>query len=102
LISKTECPFEILGVPVDASQEQIRQAYFVLVAKHPPDKDPEGFRRIREAFESARSPEKRFHMKYFGSDSREFWNPPQLEDGQKRKLCKADLWLKLIAASRRT
>ena len=43
--------YQILGITEEASQEEIKRAYFRLVRKHSPEKDPEGFRKIREAYE---------------------------------------------------
>jgi len=43
--------FQILGLPPDADRQQARRAYLRQVKEHKPDEDPEGFRRIREAYE---------------------------------------------------
>ena len=43
--------FETLGLEKGASQEDIKRAYFKLVRRHSPEKDPEGFRKIRKAYE---------------------------------------------------
>ena len=50
--------YEILGVDEDASQQDIKRAYFRLIRSHTPDADPEGFMRIREAYEALRSGKK--------------------------------------------
>ncbi len=49
-------PFTILGVTADASEEVVRARYLELVKQHPPDREPEKFREIREAFEAAKDP----------------------------------------------
>lgn len=41
----------LLGVASDADANVIKRAYRKLVLAHPPDIDPEGFRRVRDAFE---------------------------------------------------
>ena len=41
----------ILGVDRESSKDAVRRAYLALTKKHKPDRDPEGFRRVREAFE---------------------------------------------------
>lgn len=41
--------FEVLGVPFDATDEQIERAFRDRVKEHPPRKDPEGFKLINEA-----------------------------------------------------
>lgn len=45
-------PWEILGIPRGPVEEkEIRRAYAAKVREHPPDVDPDGFRRVREAYE---------------------------------------------------
>jgi curved DNA-binding protein CbpA len=41
----------LLGVSLEASPSDVKKAYRRLVIEHPPDADPEGFRRIRDAYE---------------------------------------------------
>ena len=43
--------YEILGLRPEATQAEIKKAYFSLVRQHSPEKDPEKFREIREAYE---------------------------------------------------
>jgi curved DNA-binding protein CbpA len=55
-----------IGVAPGSNQEEIRRAYLRLVKVRKPETDPEGFRRLREAFELLRDlpeapPEIRFH-----------------------------------------
>ena len=47
--------------PAEHDAAVIKQAYRRAVAKHPPDLDPEGFRRIRAAYELLRDPWARAH-----------------------------------------
>jgi curved DNA-binding protein CbpA len=42
-----------------ASSAEIKKAYFRLVRVHPPERDPEMFKRIRSAYERLRDPEQR-------------------------------------------
>jgi curved DNA-binding protein CbpA len=51
----TENPYETLGLERGASEAEIKQAYFNLVREHPPERDPEGFKRIRAAYEKLRA-----------------------------------------------
>lgn len=48
-------PFEearrLLGVGIEEDPAAIKRAYRREVLAHPPDRDPEGFRRIRSAYE---------------------------------------------------
>lgn len=52
-------PYSVLGVDRSASAEEIRQAYFALVRAHPPEREPDTFKRIRAAYERVRDPERR-------------------------------------------
>ncbi|MEZ4295994.1 MAG: DnaJ domain-containing protein [Polyangiaceae bacterium] len=47
---------EHLGVPQDADAATIKRAYRTAVLAHPPDADPDGFRRAREAYELLTDP----------------------------------------------
>ncbi|MCW8129977.1 MAG: J domain-containing protein [Planctomycetota bacterium] len=47
-------PWEILGVAPNCPPDELRKAYAALLKVHRPDKDPEGFRRIRDAYEFMR------------------------------------------------
>src|SRR5262245_16839521 len=47
---------EALEVAADADAVTIKRAYRKKVLEHPPDSDPEGFRRVRDAYEILSSP----------------------------------------------
>ena len=49
--------YEVLGLKQGASQEEIKRAYFSLVRQYSPEKDPEKFREIREAYEHLKDAE---------------------------------------------
>lgn len=49
-------PFAILGLEQTASEEEVRHKYLELVKQHPPESDPERFREIHQAYESAKDP----------------------------------------------
>lgn len=44
-------PYELLGVSFDAELETVRQAYRDLIHRYKPERAPEQFRRIREAYD---------------------------------------------------
>lgn len=44
-------PYKTLGINRDATEAEIKHAYFNRVREHPPERDPEGFKRIRAAYE---------------------------------------------------
>ena len=52
-------PYAMLGVSRTASLDEIKQAYFAQVRQHPPEREPEVFKRIRAAYDQLRTPEKR-------------------------------------------
>ena len=62
---KTCCYYKILGIPVRATQEQIRSAFRYLAMKLHPDRNPgnpvaaERFRAVRRAYETLKDPASR-------------------------------------------
>jgi curved DNA-binding protein CbpA len=54
-----ENPYAVLGLSRTASAEEIKQTYFGLVRQHPPEREPEAFKRIRAAYDRLRLPEQR-------------------------------------------
>ena len=61
-------PGEVLGVSRDAGQEEIRAAYVRKVKEHPPDRSPEEFERIRDAYDSLRDPRRRMRDRLLSVD----------------------------------
>ena len=68
-------PFTILNIEENADDEAVRAAYVRAIRQSPPDRDPEGFCRIRDAYEAIRDTEKRLAFRLFGPPPL-----PQLED----------------------
>src|SRR5437762_2662858 len=54
-----ENPYKVLGLERDASEAEIKRAYFTLVREHPPERDPDGFKRIRAAYEQLKTSSER-------------------------------------------
>ena len=52
-------PHVILGIGPDAGEEEIRAAYLRKVKEYPPDRAPQEFEKIRDAYEAARDPRRR-------------------------------------------
>lgn len=49
-------PFQVLGLPPDAGETEVRSRYLELVKQFPPDREPQRFREIRAAYEAAKDP----------------------------------------------
>jgi curved DNA-binding protein CbpA len=64
-----------LGIPLDATDAQIRKAYLALIRAHPPEKDPARFQEIATAYEHIKDETARLQTALFGplqiTDSRE-------------------------------
>ena len=52
-------PYAVLGVDREASEVDLRQAYLEGVRGYPPERDPEGFKRVRQAYERLVTPDAR-------------------------------------------
>lgn len=58
----------VLGVPDNASDEDIRAAYLAKVKEFPPDRSPEQFEKIRDAYDALRDPRSRVRAMLFSND----------------------------------
>jgi hypothetical protein len=59
---------EILGVRANASEEEVRAAYLSKVKEFPPDRSPDEFERIRDAYETLRDSRKRAQTMLLSTD----------------------------------
>ena len=48
-------PFLVLDVPLDVSDDGVRAAYQTLLRRHPPERSPERFQQIQEAYQKLRT-----------------------------------------------
>jgi curved DNA-binding protein CbpA len=63
-----EDPRQILGVGIEAGDEEIRAAYLRKVKEHPPDRSPREFERVRDAYETLRDPRRRMRQLLLSAD----------------------------------
>jgi curved DNA-binding protein CbpA len=94
-------PFMVLGVEETADDEAVRAAYLAAVRKSPPDRDPEGFRRIREAYDALRDHERRLALRLFGPPP--LANLEELLDAfpKERRYVGPSLWLNVLREGHR-
>jgi DnaJ-domain-containing protein 1 len=59
---------ETLGVATNASEDEIRAAYLAKVKEFPPDRAPEEFEKIRDAYEALRDPRNRAKAMLLSAD----------------------------------
>lgn len=68
VINPSADPREILGVNPNAGDAEIRAAYLRKVKENPPERAPERFERIRDAYELLRDPRRRAKQMLFAVD----------------------------------
>ncbi|TBN40327.1 J domain-containing protein [Pseudomonas sp. BGI-2] len=64
----------ILGLPADADTRSIKRQYATLLKQTRPDEDPEGFQRLREAYEHALSIKEWEHLREENSGDDTSWD----------------------------
>jgi len=87
---------EVLGVSPDAGEEEIRAAYLRKVKEHPPDRSPEEFERIRDAYDGLRDPRRRTRERLFAVDPfTPFTSVVDLK-ARKRRFAGPQPWLEVL------
>jgi preprotein translocase subunit Sec63 len=69
-LSHRDDPYRVLDVRARAGDAEIRAAYLRKVKEHPPDRSPDEFERIRDAYELLRDPARRVRWQLFSIDPR--------------------------------
>lgn len=64
-------PYQLLGIPLQAGDEEIRAAYLRKVKEFPPDRAPHEFEKVRDAYEVLRDPRRRTHHLLLSADPRQ-------------------------------
>ena len=95
-IQLNEDPREILGVPPDAGDERIREAYLQKVKENPPDGEPVAFERIRDAYEILRDPRRRALYMFLSADPHAPLVSLLPASSQERKFTGPDAWLAVL------
>ena len=89
-------PAEVLEVPSTATADEIRSAYLRKVAAHPPDRDPEEFERVRDAYEILRDPVRRVEDELLAVDPEASLTSVLGGFVERRKFVGPQLWLEAI------
>ena len=58
-------PFDVLSVDEDASDADVKKAYFQMVRQFTPEKHAERFKQIREAYDLLKDPSRRLEAEVF-------------------------------------
>ena len=59
---------DVLGISSNAGEEEIRAAYLSKIKEHPPDRSPEQFESIRDAYETLHDPRRRMRDMLLSAD----------------------------------
>jgi curved DNA-binding protein CbpA len=70
-------PYAVLGLSRNADQAEVRGAYFALVRQHPPEQDPDMFKRIRAAYDKLRTAQRRAETDLFMLQPPPPWQAPK-------------------------
>jgi len=89
-------PGKVLGVNPDAGEEEIRAAYLRKVKEHPPDRSPEEFERIRDAYASLRDPRRRMRDRLLSVDPFAPLLSVIEQQARQRRFAGPQPWLKVL------
>jgi curved DNA-binding protein CbpA len=64
-------PYAVLGLPPDSDDDSIRRRYLELVRQFTPERHPEKFAAIRQAYESLRDLDTRLRHRLFEAGNKE-------------------------------
>jgi curved DNA-binding protein CbpA len=67
--SVTSDPYAVLGLARGCGEAEVRRRYLELVRQYPPDRAPDRFTEIRQAYEKLRDPVVRVESKLFELES---------------------------------
>ena len=89
-------PYEVLGVSEKASDQELRAAYIALLRRYPPDRAPDEFERIRDAYDELNDPDRRASAMLFSG--RDIASPLSYlkQSSARRTRAPLGIWLKAI------
>jgi preprotein translocase subunit Sec63 len=91
-------PWSVLGLTDDASDIEIRAAYLAKVLEYPPDRAPEAFERVRDAYEQLKDPHRRAMRTLLQGDPNEPLTNLLKHDANIRVHVGPEAWLTIIKA----
>jgi len=65
----SEDPFAALGLDENADDDAVKRRYLALVRAYPPDREPERFQALRQAYEAVRGQRERLERKLLHSST---------------------------------
>ena len=65
-------PLTVLELSESASDEEVKRAYLRLIREHPPEREPEKFQAIREAYDACKTEKARLSYALFHRDKPDF------------------------------
>jgi curved DNA-binding protein CbpA len=90
----------LLGIDIAASPQELRAAYLKKVQQHPPDREPELFEQIRDAYEQLRNPDVRARAVLKGPDPAAPLTDLFQGLSRSRAFVGSDLWVQLLKEKR--
>jgi hypothetical protein len=90
----------LMGVKVTATEQELRAAYLEQIRRHPPDREPDLFEQIRDAYEGLKNPDVRASAVLSGPDPAA--PLATILDGLEvgRRFIGSDLWISLLKEKR--
>lgn len=93
-------PWDVLGVPLTADDQEIREAYLRLVKAYPPDQSPKAFEAIRDAYATLHDARQRFHYQVLAARPTPSFVNLLDECAQTRRFVGPNPWLDVIRGSK--
>jgi curved DNA-binding protein CbpA len=93
-------PRQILGIGLEAGDEEIRAAYLRKVKEYPPDRSPREFERVRDAYEDLRDPRRRARSLFLSADPAQPLASLLEGRASERRFTGPDPWLAVLKENR--